>query len=472
MKNYEKVKNLIEKFVGEVVTIDCNDFKTLNIFSKDVNVGYSQFNELLLLLGLDRITNSCFQFLVDQTVEYSEGSKIVSINQLEKGINEFRKLVIFLFANVKYGFKQLARDSDELKYHLKTLTPIPATKYESRHNPIMPIIPIPAESTSLLGYLMKTRLDEELSNDPDNPRLIKKEQLRNRIVEKGKKNQLAYLVSDHLDIYVATSMREDHEYISVNRTINTISQHELLKDMNLRWFDPTQAYCEDRIDKGLSEGLMLKRAKCTIYLAQESDTLGKDSELASTLAQGKPVIALVPNGDKEYVDDMISILKEVHPKLDKKILILGQLQVFDQTLAWGDKPVNQKIRNWINNPDLINESTLIDIFYRTVKRHYNNRAKMLKEIHPLGIQVDIETGIATGVLVVRSINDCAKLVKAIMLKELDFEMQTSKKESGEYTYLREKISNCIYRVVTGDPILTNTFWNFFIDEPVQDLEEL
>ena len=60
--------------------------------------------------------------------------------------------------------------------------------------------------------------------------------------------------------------------------------------------DAVLKYCEDRIDKGLSEALMLKRAKCTLFLAQESDTLGKDSELASTLAQGKPVIAYVNGG--------------------------------------------------------------------------------------------------------------------------------------------------------------------------------
>ena len=46
--------------------------------------------------------------------------------------------------------------------------------------------------------------------------------------------------------------------------------------------------------EGLAEALMLRRAACTIYFAQENDTLGKDSELASTLAQGKPVIAFVP----------------------------------------------------------------------------------------------------------------------------------------------------------------------------------
>lgn len=42
---------------------------------------------------------------------------------------------------------------------------------------------------------------------------------------------------------------------------------------------------------------MLKRARCTIYMAQETDTFGKDSELATTLAQGKPVIVFCP-GDQ------------------------------------------------------------------------------------------------------------------------------------------------------------------------------
>ena len=39
----------------------------------------------------------------------------------------------------------------------------------------------------------------------------------------------------------------------------------------------------------------------------------------------------------------------------------------------------------------------------------------------------------------------------------------SLEESKEYTVLREKISRCIYRVMTTDAMLTNTFWNFYID---------
>ena len=39
---------------------------------------------------------------------------------------------------------------------------------------------------------------------------------------------------------------------------------------------------------------MLKRAGVTVYMAQKSDTFGKDSEASAALGQGKPVIVYVP----------------------------------------------------------------------------------------------------------------------------------------------------------------------------------
>ena len=97
--------------------------------------------------------------------------------------------------------------------------------------------------------------------------------------------------------------------------------------LKLRYFDPTQSLCENRIDKGLVEGLMLKRASCTIYMAQEIDTMGKDSELAATLAQRKPVIAYVP-----YIDIEKHIKKIVKYPLDffkKRFLVLQAEEMFD-----------------------------------------------------------------------------------------------------------------------------------------------
>jgi hypothetical protein len=152
----------------------------------------------------------------------------------------------------------------------------------------------------LTGYLVERELRNRLTKDPDDAETLKLEANRKQVVELAKANQNAYLASDHLDVYVATSMREKHEFSAINSLTSNIFNDSAVRDLKLRWFDPTQAYCQDRIDKGLSEALMLRRASCTIYLAQESDTLGKDSELASTLAQGKPVVAYIPDVTEEY----------------------------------------------------------------------------------------------------------------------------------------------------------------------------
>lgn len=89
-------------------------------------------------------------------------------------------------------------------------------------------------------------------------------------------------------------MREKWEFEDAYDTIRLIAKNRFLRNLRIKWFDPTQSYEASVTDKGLLEGLMLKKVRCTLYLAQESETLGKDSELAATLAQGKPVIAYVP----------------------------------------------------------------------------------------------------------------------------------------------------------------------------------
>jgi hypothetical protein len=445
--------------------VECSRFTELKFFENGNVLGYSQFNEILLLLGFDRITQSFFQYLVNQEIEYKHNSSIKSISQLEYGITEFRILAILLYANVKYGFKELARDSEELEYQLLTLAPLDKVTFTKRHEPILKINLIKPEETYLLGYKIRDKLLEDFKNNPNDPNLIALDKRRLEVIEIGTRNQVAYLTSDHLDVYVATSMRLKHEFITVNRTVHQLEEQKVLKDLSLRIFDPTQAYCENRIDKGLSEGLMLKRARCTVYLVQETDTLGKDSELASTLAQGKPVIAIVPIGNEEYVKSQIALFKESYNTYDKKTIILELLKIYDPLVAWSNDDVGQAIRSYINNVGNITEEQVLKILYAKAEKHYNDRFNTLVRSHPLGIQVDLETGVATGVLVVRDVETCAKLIRSHVLKVVEYEIHDTIEKGVEYTYLREKLSQSIYRVITGDPVLTNAFWNFYLNEP-------
>src|SRR5262249_56774534 len=109
-------------------------------------------------------------------------------------------------------------------------------------------------------------------------------------------------------VYFATSMRKAWEFADLYDFISGLMTRPAIHELKVRYFDPTQSYTGNRVDKGLVESLMLKRAKCTVYSVQDTDTLGKDSELAATLAQGKPVIAYVPS--KTETDRAIELLRE------------------------------------------------------------------------------------------------------------------------------------------------------------------
>ena len=130
----------------------------------------------------------------------------------------------------------------------------------------------------------------------------------------------------------------------------------------------------------------------------------------------------------------------------------------------------ERERNWRSLPDEATVDTirashqpqiekLCQIIAESEVRIYNRRAGALRHSHPLAIQVNLETGVANGVLVVRKIEDCARLLRSILTNSMEFELQDD--EKAKMWWLREKISGCAFRVVSKDRKLTNCFWNFY-----------
>jgi hypothetical protein len=319
------------------------------------------------------------------------------------------------------------------------------------------------------------------------------------IQKRARENTAVYLTWDYMDVYVATSMREKWEYESVFDFLQAVFQKpSKLRGLNIRYFDPTQSYSTNRIDKGLVEALMLKRADCTLYLAQETDTLGKDSELASTLAQGKPVIAYVPEiKNARAFARKLRLGPLVH--LWKRWLLLEAEDVFNdarfrEELAravdreqraaigrygltrWRDKvflplrrAMDQRTFNLIRREEEELRARLGRKLHQICltlavaeKTHLNRRAEYLSRVHPLAIQVRLSSGVANGVLVVRNAPACRKLIHCLLTRNLSFRIVYEK----GITELRETISECPYRVVTDDAKLTNSFWNFYLQEDI------
>ena len=62
-------------------------------------------------------------------------------------------------------------------------------------------------------------------------------------------------------------------------------------------------------------------------------------------------------------------------------------------------------------------------------------------------------------LAVRTIEDCARLLRRVLTNTMEFDVVDSAQD--RMWYLIERISQCPYRAVSKDRKLTNCFWNFY-----------
>ena len=493
----------------------------------------SHLNELLLLVHKDRIEQPFF--------DHFFGSNC-TVGELPRGLQRFQKTALLLYGNFVFAFRTLSRikNCSELSQTLAGATRDPDVEleyFQKRQKKLLEVDRIEKHQTPFVGYLSVGNIvgDRErcelllgatrvvdlpaaweeyltqiqtmsrpeqlapLAEIVENYRemwpaagpsdfagfleasmaqLSSKKDDVDRVRTRATRNQDTYLTWDHMDVYFATSMRKAWEYQDLYDFIERLMGQEELKDLDLRYFDPTQAYTDNRVNKGLVEALMLKRARCTVYSVQDTDTLGKDSELASTLAQGKPVIAYIPDLDLDerasqlLAEDPATILERLLFVLyadeqlaqrltDQELHLVSRVQ--DRLMAYRDK----RIWRSITDDGAIVElreglgqdlATFCHLVASSEKAVYDKRARTLKESHPLALQVDLDTGVANGVLVVRTIHECAALLRAMLLSSMEFLTE----EADGMWYLKERISGCIYRVVTNDRKLNNCFWNFYL----------
>jgi hypothetical protein len=513
--------------------------------SKDKKIiDYSEFNELLLLANKDRVEAPFFAFFFGGKTNRD----VCTVGDIENGVERFQKMAMLRFGNFIYAYRQLSRIKktqvllDQLRPYCDDSKGL-LKKFRSRRPKVLEIEPISREQTYLVGFLSagdilneedraswllervgkKSKtwkgLQRKIQNgvgDPtevkalsglgnrfqykrtnttiddfrktlevDHAKLSKLAEILVSTQKKGERNTDTYLTWDHLDVYFATSMRKRWEYEDLYDFVNGLMRRRELKDLNLRYFDPTQSFDKNRIDKGLVEALMRKRAACTVYSVQDTDTLGKDSELAATLAQGKPVIAYAPAIDvnKRQKQLMKQRPAALYDRLrfvlsaDEKFLDTFETQLefiqafshkldnFEKGMLWRSIAEPNEVANFVNSnqKDLAKFCRVLAVSEQAI---YDRRALTLREKHPLAIQVNLKTGVANGVLVVRDIPTCAKLIRRILTNALDFEVKDDVKTN--YWHLRETETSSIYRVVTKDPKLTNCFWNFYREKEEVD----
>jgi hypothetical protein len=166
-------------------------------------------------------------------------------------------------------------------------------------------------------------LNEEISSEEDINKkydLIAKKFADSRTMALANTRYYLSMVDD-LDVYVATSMRTRDDFRKMARLCSTVFENKKLKELNLRYFDPTLSAASGHEDKGLIECLMVKAARVLVYSAGAKESFGKDAEAAMALSLGKPVIFFCDSEQKSR------FYRDVHP--------LSRLIQFDTGVAVG-----------------------------------------------------------------------------------------------------------------------------------------
>jgi len=451
-----------EKYYKQLSEDDKRLIENLMTKTNKEGLNYEQFNELLLLLNQDKVERDFFKF-------FFEKDKIF-LDDLKEGIVKFRGFAMLCFGNFRFAYKQLIdKSKSELEEKIKPYLEDKSErikKFKARPTKMLEIEKIerPDETWytgELTGGMIKKNIDllklwtppkgEEINFLEFGKQLKKMAESFESANRKALQNTDIYLTWDYIDVYIATSMRHKWEFEETFDFVEKVFGQSFLKGLNLRYFDPTQSKCSNPRDKGIIEGLMLKRASCTIYMAQESDTMGKDSELAATLAQSTPVIAYVPTIKPQEYSKKI---KEYPLDFFKKrLLILDAQGVFNEPdcikkLQKCDKKFKMIIDDFLKKLNKYRKSQPFSLWFErdnkefketyadfdkickilAIAESYNfdSRAELLKGRHPLSMQVDLQTGIANGVLVVRKAKQCAKLLHKLLINSAVFKIKHPK----------------------------------------------
>ena len=95
---------------------------------------------------------------------------------------------------------------------------------------------------------------------------------------------------------------------------------------------------------------------------------------------------------------------------------------------------------------------LVGVLVATAIR-FEGRARVFREIHPLALQVILSTGVLNGILVVRSVEQCANVLNALLRNKLDLDIVT---DESNYR-LVERTTGSTMRVISRHRLLGNAF---------------
>jgi hypothetical protein len=94
------------------------------------------------------------------------------------------------------------------------------------------------------------------------------------------------------------------------------------------------------------------------------------------------------------------------------------------------------------------------------------RERFYRDVHPLSRLIDFRTGVAVGAIVTSDADQVSELVFRVLMNRMEYDLEQPR---AGYLRLRERLTGSVVRIQTNDPLLRETFWNYYHRKPSSPL---
>lgn len=127
--------------------------------------------------------------------------------------------------------------------------------------------------------------------------------------------------------------------------------------------------------------------------------------------------------------------------------------------------LKEKYREWLDSAIGNGDIKTIDVSIRehlvkvliATSINFEKRAKVFREVHPLALQVILSSGVLNGILVTRTVAQCAKIVECIVKNEFSLVMN---RDEDNYRVIESNTGSTI-RVISRHALLRNAFQSYY-----------
>lgn len=438
-------------------------FDRLSELDKDA-LTRSELNQLLVLSHEAGLSPAFFRYYwlsaPDHTYDvrsvgrvdegWFAGSEIVSLEHLAWGLRRFYIDALLYFGNVRAAYRRLRNfDSDELSRFF-TAERIDTAALEER-GPELPLLPIAKDDRYLISEMACKSFDDSAGTSDLRQALM--EGYREHVGAGGGPISPRRLLDGS---YIKDNYGDRHQQLMFAADELLDEEIDAVQELEGRLHELATKF-------ELARDAALENTKLYLSMVEELD-----SYVATSMRTREDFREMAAFCDEVFGDDRLKMLKVRYfdPTTsaaagheDKGLIECLMVKCAKMLIyfAGGRDSYGKDAEAAM----ALSQGKPV-IFYCSQEQ----RERFYRDVHPLSRLIDFRTGVAVGAIVTSDVAEVSELVTRVLTNRMEYEVEQPR--SG-YLRLRERLTGSVVRLQTNDPLLRETFWNYYHRKPTSPL---